>query len=351
MGITRVANVTGLDSIGIPVVMVCRPNARSVAVAQGKGADLATARASGLMESVEGYHAETIMLPLRLCSYEELRHTRTVVDPWRLPRARTSGLSPETRLLWVEGRDLLNEESVFVPYELVHTDYRWPPLPGAGCFLASSNGLASGNHILEAISQGVCEVVERDATIRWSRLPRQERERTRIDPGRVDDPLCLRVLEKFESAGIEVEVWDTTTDVGLASFACDIRPRLEESLRPLPPAQGMGCHPSRSTALLRALTEAAQSRLTLISGSRDDLSPEHYAVPPQPPSASPAPGRGRDFHQVPHHDADTIDEDVEWELDRLARAGLPRVIAVDLTQAFGLPVVRIVVPGLKAPIA
>ena len=25
MGITRVANVTGLDSVGIPVVMVCRP--------------------------------------------------------------------------------------------------------------------------------------------------------------------------------------------------------------------------------------------------------------------------------------------------------------------------------------
>ena len=37
MGITRVANVTGLDSVGIPVVMVCRPNSRSVAVSQGKG--------------------------------------------------------------------------------------------------------------------------------------------------------------------------------------------------------------------------------------------------------------------------------------------------------------------------
>src|SRR5207249_8186019 len=47
MGITRVANVTGLDSVGIPVVMVCRPNSRSVAVSQGKGIDLASARASG----------------------------------------------------------------------------------------------------------------------------------------------------------------------------------------------------------------------------------------------------------------------------------------------------------------
>lgn len=52
-GITRIANVTGLDTIGIPVVMVCRPNSRSISVSQGKGPDLDAARASGLMESVE----------------------------------------------------------------------------------------------------------------------------------------------------------------------------------------------------------------------------------------------------------------------------------------------------------
>src|SRR5438105_3859247 len=62
MGITRVANVTGLDPVGIPVVMVCRPNSRSVAVSQGKGIDLASARASGVMEAAELYHPETMTL-------------------------------------------------------------------------------------------------------------------------------------------------------------------------------------------------------------------------------------------------------------------------------------------------
>src|SRR4029077_10358873 len=85
MGITRVANVTGLDSVGIPVVMVCRPNSRSLAVSQGKGIDLASARASGLMEAAELYHAETITFPLRLCSYEEIRYTHRMVDVWQLP--------------------------------------------------------------------------------------------------------------------------------------------------------------------------------------------------------------------------------------------------------------------------
>ena len=80
MGITRIANVTGLDRIGVPVVMVCRPNSRSLAVSQGKGLDLAAAKASGLMESVETYHAERIGHPRRYASMDELSRTERVVD-------------------------------------------------------------------------------------------------------------------------------------------------------------------------------------------------------------------------------------------------------------------------------
>src|SRR5476649_1138981 len=58
LGITRVANVPGLDCIGIPVVTVCRPNARSLALSQGKGVTLEAARTSGAMEAIELYHAE-----------------------------------------------------------------------------------------------------------------------------------------------------------------------------------------------------------------------------------------------------------------------------------------------------
>src|SRR5918994_4946982 len=86
MGITRVANVTGLDRIGLPVVMVCRPNSRSIAVSQGKGLDLDAARASGLMESVETYHAERIDLPLKLASLQSLQERHPTVDVDALPR-------------------------------------------------------------------------------------------------------------------------------------------------------------------------------------------------------------------------------------------------------------------------
>src|SRR5580765_3567858 len=78
MGITRIANVTGLDYIGLPVVLVTRPNSRSLAVSQGKGLDLASAKASGLMESIEAFHAERPRAPLRLATLEELIYNENV---------------------------------------------------------------------------------------------------------------------------------------------------------------------------------------------------------------------------------------------------------------------------------
>src|SRR5271157_5039276 len=85
-GITRVANLTGLDRTGIPVVMVCRPNARSTAVFHGKGIDLAAAKASGLMEAIETWHAEHIQLPIRFASYSELGKEVKIADLDLLPR-------------------------------------------------------------------------------------------------------------------------------------------------------------------------------------------------------------------------------------------------------------------------
>lgn len=353
MGITRVANVTGLDSIGVPVVMVCRPNSRSIAVSQGKGLDLWAAKASGLMESIESYHAESITVPLRYCSLDELCYSERVVDVAQLPAVSTSAFHPNLRLLWCEGRDLLNDEAVFVPYEVVHTDFTWPQPAGSGCFASSSNGLASGNHLLEAISHGTCEVVERDANTLWRLRDRTDQDSRSIDISSVDDPACNQVLERFHGSGLDVAVWDTTTDVGIACFLCAIFRREEEPTRQLPPAAGAGCHPSRSVALVRALTEAAQTRLTQISGSRDDASRDNYD-PHRYDGAldrlrdQHASAKARRFANAPNHESDTVDGDVEWELERLRAAGISRVVAVDLTkEMFNLPVARVVIPGLE----
>lgn len=355
MGITRIANVTGLDSIGVPVVMVCRPNSRSISVSQGKGLDLPTAKASGLMESIEAYHAETITLPLRHCTYEELRYAHHVADVARMPMPAGGAFHPNLKILWCEGDDLLSDRPVLVPYEAVHTDYASPRAAGTDCFVCSSNGLASGNHLMEAISHAICEVVERDSTTLWRFLDPETQESTGVDLASVDDLACRHVLEKFENAGLEVSAWETTTDVGIASFLCAVFPRDDDPMRRIPPASGAGCHPARSIALLRALTECAQSRLTHIAGSRDDIRRESYSDQTSDKAFDLLRGelggrKTRSFRDAPDWDCDTVDGDVDWELGRLQHAGIQQVVAIDLTKSvFRIPVVRVVIPGLEGP--
>jgi len=354
MGITRVANVTGLDSVGIPVVMVCRPNSRSVAVSQGKGIDLASARASGLMEAAELYHAETITLPLRLCTYEELRYEHNVVDIDELPRGSESHFHPNLRLLWCQGHDLLTGESVFVPYEMVHTNYTTPFPDGHGCFAATSNGLASGNNIIEAISHGLCEVIERDATTLWKLRDDGKLESNGLDLSSVDDPVSQEILGKLERAGLCVAVWDITSDIEIATFACFIVPRDNNAMWHCSVATGYGCHPAREIALVRALTEAAQVRLTVISGLRDDFRRDSYKQLLDPDVLRAVRNRTlaspptRLFSDVPTSNGDTLEEDLDLELKFIRNAGIRRVVMVDLTKPeFALPVVRIIVPELE----
>jgi YcaO-like protein with predicted kinase domain len=353
MGITRIANVTGLDRIGVPVVMVCRPNARSLAVSQGKGLTLDAAKASGVMEAIELYHGERIELPLKLGSVGDLGATHRLVDLDRLPRRADSRFHSNLQLLWVEGRDLLSDEPAWLPYEMVHTNYTLPFPSGSGCFIDHSNGLASGNDAVEAINHGICEVVERDASTLWHLLGRQNRDRTRLELGTIEDGDCIEVLDKLRRAEFAVAAWDTTSDVGIPSFYCVIVDRRHDGSHL---GIGAGAHPARSVALLRALTEAVQVRTTYITGSRDDLPADHFTAPTIQQKLQHARalmamhGAGRDFRDVPTYESDTVGDDLSWILARLQSVGIEEVIAVDLTlPQLGIAVARVVVPGLEGP--
>jgi YcaO-like protein with predicted kinase domain len=116
--------------------------------------------------------------------------------------------------------------------------------------------------------------------------------------------------------------------------------------------EGMGAHPDPDVALERALTEAAQSRAADIQGSREDLdywrrragtwdgTSDVWGLRPAATLSRAAACEG-----ARHSD---IREDIQWMAARLADAGLPRAYVVDLTHpAIGIPVVRVVVPGLE----
>lgn len=352
-GITRVANVTGLDRIGIPVVMVCRPNSRSVAVSQGKGLDLDAAKASGLMEAIETWHAERMEHCLKLASYSQLHERHKVIDVARLPRIEGGLYDDDVPLLWVEGEDLLNGSAVWLPYEMVHSNYTLPRPTGHGCFPASTNGLASGNHYLEAVSHAICEVIERDSTTLWHYLSTDRRAATRLDRDSIEDDHNRQILDMLDDAGLQTVIWDTTTDIQVPSFYCLL---LDDETESGHMGAGAGCHPAREVALSRALTEAVQTRTTYIAGSRDDLSPEEFSRQGRREKYDYARrmmsggANGRRMDEVPCCSGKTLEYDLDELTARLARAGVSEIAAVDLSRPeTAVHVVRVVIPGLEAP--
>ena len=179
---------------------------------------------------------------------------------------------------WLEGFDLLRQEPCWVPAEIVHTDYTQPL---DGYFLAGSNGLASGNHLVEALSAAICELIERDAVAVWSASGLRARAQRSLDVASIDDPDCRALLAKYDEARhcrSAVECHDAISALPPSSAISVICPA-DESGR-LRHFHGAGCHPDRAIALARALTEAAQTRLTYITGIRDDLLPLEYEEPP-----------------------------------------------------------------------
>jgi YcaO-like protein with predicted kinase domain len=353
MGITRVANVTGLDRIGIPVMMVCRPNARSLAVSQGKGLDLDTATISGLMEAVELHHAEHIALPLKLGSFAELAGSHSMINVDRLAKVRGSAYHRDLQMLWVEGIDLFSGGDRLLPFECVRANFTLPAPPGSGCFDCSSNGLGSGTTMAGAICHAICEIIERDATALWNARPLHDRRKTGLYLSTLDDPHCTGLLAKFDAAEIDVAVFDTTSDSGIASFFCAITDRRDTNGHL---GIGAAAHPARATALMKALTEAAQVRMTYVSGARDDLEPEEFAGTIRSArldfakrlSAEHRPVRS--FREVPDTGRLHPPGMLGYLLKRLSAVGVDEVVAVNLSKPeIGIPVVRVVIPGFEGP--
>jgi ribosomal protein S12 methylthiotransferase accessory factor len=354
MGITRLANITGLDRIGIPVYVAIRPNSRSLAVSQGKGIDGDHAKASALMESMELWHAEHIDAPMRVESYWVLAEETKVADVFRLPRRGGASLRPELPIPWIQGYDLLQAEPTWVPFEVTSMNTVLA-LTAPPTYFTSSNGLASGNNLLEALLHALLEVIERDSLAEWSDLPPERRAATKVDVTTISDPECREMLERYERARQEVSLWDITSAIlGLPAYMCVIGDQDESGpWRTLGLFRGYGCHTDARVALARALAEAAQSRLTIISGSREDNPPSSYAAAKE--SRYVALQRAFFFKDKgtvsfaarPGMFTPTFEGDIEVVLQGLRRRGIEQAVFVDLTKpTLGIPVVKVTVPGL-----
>lgn len=354
-GITRVGFLTGLDHVGVPVAMAVRPAARSAAISLGKGLSDAHAEASAMMESLECWHAERMDERVPLIDRAPARLDRPALDLDRLPPLSERRFDPDAPIPWVEALELFGGEPVLAPYETVHAAYTHPLPRGSGAFFASTNGLASGNTRLEALIHALTELIERDATTLWMHEGDQAREARRVDPDSVDDPACRGLIDRFRAAGFDLGIWETTSDVAVPAYFAWIMEGADTADGAARSAIGQGCHLAPEIALSRALTEAAQHRLTVISGARDDLGEAEYAEPDAETQAlrrallreGAAPRR---FAAAPRFVSDDLAEDAAHVLARLRAVGIAQAAAVDLTRPeLGVAVVRAVVPGLEGP--
>lgn len=356
LGITRLANVTGLDWVGIPVYLAIRPAARSLAVSVGKGTSRAAARTGALMESIETWHAEQAQPHGVRASTAAMRDSRRpVVDldalPPALDESRPRAVDTETVIEWTPGTDLLTGARVWVPLDVVSLDFTRTPQTGVA---RNSNGLASGAGRTGALLHGLCEVIERDAEARWRAGP-DERP---VDLATVDDPVAADVLTRLADAGLTTAAWDVTSAVGIPCFGCVVL--ADPDTEPWYPAgvhDGFACHPSPGRALAGALLEATQKRLTYISGSRDDIgraemaratAPDLHAAVWAEVAAGPG-AAGVPFAAVADRSAGSDATDLDTVVAALRAAGAERVIAVDLSSPYGVPVVKTIVPGFDGP--
>lgn len=356
VGITRLANVTGLDSIGIPVVQAIRPNSRSLSVSQGKGVDVDSAKASAMMEAIELWHAERIEVPCLFASYQAVLKKQRVVDLERIPLVRGARIRPEEQRCWLRGWDIMQGEEVWVPFELVSMNTVGVS-QSAMTFLATSNGLASGNHILEAVEHALCEIIERDAHALDAARGIADSLKRKIDVDDINEPSLKAMITACRAADLEVAAFEMESDVGIPTFRVGLKEHEKQAQwRRVGTEWGCGTHLSPVVAMSRAITEAAQARLTVIAGSRDDNPPGVYA-------ASQGMWTARDSQNIAfgspparpftaatrHEETDTFEGDLDVMLKALQSIRIDRVVVIDLTkEQIGIPVVKVIVPDLEA---
>ena len=346
-GVEKVTDITGLDRIGIPVFTCIRPSAEGgvVSLYNGKGTTAEEARVSALMEAIERYSAEVKDRELVEDSYVRLIKHENALNPNELILPGYVKNIDGISIPWVAGYDLIQEEEIYVPASAV-----FHPLPSrydrVRLFRTNTNGLASGNELEEAIFHGLAELVERDA---WSlvEITRNTGAVVRIREERVHN-----LMTKFADADVSVLIRDITSDVGIPTFAA-----VSDDLRLKDPTlltTGMGTHTDARVAILRALTEVAQSRLTQIYSAKQNPAIKDmrrimgYEWMRKKNKHWFANSEQTDFENVESRNSADFLDDINYTIERIRDVGLERVVVVDLTcEEIGVPVVRVIVPGLE----
>ncbi|MES0100659.1 YcaO-like family protein [Mesorhizobium sp. M0019] len=286
LGITRVGDLTALDTIGIPVFLACRPNSRSLSVSQGKSLCATEARLGAIMEALEQAFAERHeILVVETASTDKMTSRGfECLDPATTLRCFPSGQNHMRQRCWVRGVSLLDGRDVHVPFELAGLDFRTDAGWDHTTYRMSTVGLAAGISMAGAALHGLQEAIENDATALVDILGvRHALARpVLVRPGL--HPRLEEAVARVEHAGLQCFFAELRGGIEIATIAAFVTSPvgMHESLG-MRSFAGFACRLAPEQAALAALLEAVQSRLTQLAGSRDDIEPEDYHQDLPPP--------------------------------------------------------------------
>ena len=337
----------------------------------GKGSTREQSEVSALCEAVErysgAYHGDEIRVRKRFVDFagqEEAIHPNEAQlfsdsqldnatginaqgHPYNVVPPR---LDPEAEIDWTPVWSLTNERHRYLPTSMLYS--MAAEQRGTGDLVADSNGCAAGNTLEEAILQGFYELVERDAFAIWwynrLRMPA-------VDLASFDDDYLASAPDHYATYEREVWMLDVTSDVGIPAFVALSR-------RPDAPTEdiiyGAGAHANPGIAALRAICELNQCLTWLPRPGATDGRPmiddpmalrwwrtARLADCSWLTPAADQPRR-KASHYPPIESTDTR-EDVEY-CRALIEAKDMEFLVLDQTRPdVGMPVVRVVVPGLR----
>lgn len=363
IGVTRVGMVGELGRQGIHISQAARPTGSwSSTYGSGKGESREGAMVGGVMEEVEKWAQEQFRpsgSELTVASYRELGER--AVDPATLELPHDTRYRPDLSLQWYPVWDLLQAREFLVPLAVLvqprcKNDIMFSQRGSRR--LVSTNGLASGFTLEEALNHGMCEVIERHATRLDEIATSNPGGRSMYGRGRFLDPArypgsLARLVEDLEADGTRQTLFkDITGALGVPVMAANL-------FTPDMWCTGWGAHPNPEVAAKMALFEAVQSWVSTIAGGREDLSITARSLGrherPRPRRFLPFvvyqdPDKPLvDIRSVGGLRADDVRDEVLWVVDKLRAHGIRHVLALDLSRPDIAParVCRVIIPGLE----
>ena len=353
-GITRIADITDLDRIGLPIYTAIRPTAEKggVSIYGGKGISKDHAKASAMMEGFERYSAERQNSDETIkASLPEISKFGEYIEPksLNLPKELEKKGIDDLKLEWSLAHDLISDKEYYIPTNAIFHPYTHEN-EVASLFKSNTNGLASGNILEESILHGMFEVIERDA---WSIFELTHKNYAQIDVESIESNIILDIIDKFESEGIKIKLMDFTADIKIPTIAASADDTITKDAGLL--TLGMGTHLDPEVAILRALTEVAQSRATQINGAREDTVRADFARE----AGYERMKRINKYYfkeeenkislkDIENKSTSSITKDIEIVKEELMANDIEKILYVDLTRPeIDVSVVRIIIPEME----